>query len=112
MTRPTGFSKVKYQERILNELNNILRTQISDPRTKFVSLTHVELNKDNSVAKIYWNCFDFETKGDSQVAIEGMAGRLRSKLSQILKLRHTPELHFVYNSQDEDTQKIENLLKE
>ncbi len=112
MSRQESFSREKFQEKIQHELNNLLRTDVRDPRTQFISITHVELNKDYSQAKVYWDTFDASTRGNSKKAIEGMVGVLRKKLSQNIKLRHTPELKFIYNSQFEDEMKITQLLAE
>ncbi len=112
MARNVSFSREKFEEKILNELNSLLRSEVKDPRTQFISITHVELNKDYSQAKVYWDTFDASTRGNSKKAIEGMVGILRKKLSQNIKLRHTPELKFIYNSQFEDEMKISQLLAE
>lgn len=110
MNRGQSFSKVKYEEKILHELNSLLRTEASDPRVQFVTLTHVELNKDYSMAKVFWDTFDPKKRGDCKKAIEGMGPRLRSLLAKTLNVRHTPSLEFIYNSQFEDAQNIEKLL--
>ena len=106
-----SFSKVKLEEKILNGLNSMLRKDISDSRVKFVSVTRVELNNDFSIAKVYWDTFDSSTRGDAKKAVSGMSGKLRSRLSQSLNIRHTPSLEFFYDSQFEDELKITELLK-
>ena len=110
MPRKESFSRQKFEELILNELNHLLRAEVKDPRTQFISITHVELNRDYSLAKVYWDTFDASTRGSSKKAINGMVGVLRKKLSQNVKFRHTPELKFIYNSQFEDELKITKLL--
>lgn len=111
MARTSGFSKKKYEEKILNELNSILRTQVSDPRTQFVSLTNIDLNKDYSIAKVYWDTFNSNKRGECKDAIEKMAGILRTKLAKAIKLKHVPELKFFYDSQFEDEAHITQILK-
>ena len=56
--------KAMFEERILNELNMILRRDMNDTRLQFVSLTHVELSNDFSMAKVYWDTFDSGKRGD------------------------------------------------
>jgi len=111
MKKKESFSKKKFEERILNELNLLLRTKLTDPRVQFVSLTSVDLNNDFSVATIYWDTFNAGTRGDASNAMKGMSGKLRTELSKVLKLRHTPALNFLYDSQFEDANKISALLK-
>jgi len=106
-----GFSKIKLEEKILHEINSLLRSGVSDLRVQFMSVTRVELNNDFSLAKVYWDTFDSSKRGDSKKAIKGMSGKLRAKLAQSLKIRHTPQLDFIYDSQFEDELKITELLK-
>lgn len=108
--RGNNFTKVKYEERIAQEINQFLRTSFSDPRLSLVTVTHVVLNKDYSVAKVYWDTFDAGKRGDASSAIKGVAGKLRSMLTNVMKVRHIPSLNFIYNSQFEDEMKISSLL--
>jgi ribosome-binding factor A len=110
--RGNKFSKLKYEERVRDEINLALRREFSDPRLMNVSITHVELTQDYSHAKIYWDTFNAQTRGDAKEAIEATSGRMRKLLATKMEVRHTPELHYVYNSQFEDSNKIEKLLKD
>ncbi len=110
--RGNKFSKIKYEERVRDEINLALRREFADPRLMNVSVTHVELTQDYSHAKVYWDTFNAATRGDAKVAIESTAGRMRKLLADKMEVRHTPEIHFVYNSQFEDANKIDSLLKD
>ncbi len=113
MARKSGSnSRPMFEERIKNEINSLLRRELKDPRLSLMSVTRVELNQDYSVATVYWDTFDSAKRGDIKTAIEGTTGRMRSLLAKNLKVRHTPELTFVYDSQFEDEARIERLLKE
>jgi ribosome-binding factor A len=110
--RGNKFSKMKYEERVRDEINLALRREFADPRLMNVSVTHVELTQDYSHAKVYWDTFNAQTRGDAKEAIESTAGRIRKLLSTKMEVRHIPEIHFIYNSQFEDSSKIEKLLKD
>ncbi len=110
--RGNKFSKQKYEERILNELNSSLRREFADARLSQVSLTRVELTQDYSMAKVYWDTFNSATRGDAKAAIEAIKGRMRTFLATRMEVRHTPELTFYYDSQFEDEKKIDDLLKQ
>ena len=116
MAAPTGrgnkFSKQKYEEKVRDIINVSLRREFADPRLMNVSVTHVELTQDYSHAKVYWDTFNTATRGDAKDAIESTAGRMRKFLSTKMEVRHTPEIHYIYNSQFEDELKIGKLLKE
>ena len=104
--------KLKLENRITLELNQFLRSEVSDPRLTFVSITHVELNKDYHYGKVYWDTFDTGKRGDIKSALENAAPRLRSKLASILPLQQVPKLEYFYDSQVESEHNIERLLNE
>ena len=106
-----AFGKVKLTERMQNIINGYLRTGLSDSRLQFVSITRVELNRDSSVASVYWDTFDVEKKGDCSEAVKGLAGKFRSLLANVLQVRHTPQLKFAYDNQFEAQAEIDRLLK-
>ena len=110
--RGNKFSKLKYEERVRDEINLALRREFADPRLINVSVTHVELTQDYSHAKVYWDTFNASTRGDAKEAIESTAGRMRKLLASKMEVRHTPEIHYVYNSQFEDEIKISKLLED
>lgn len=110
--RGNKFSKIKYEEKVRDVINVALRREFADPRLMKVSVTHVELTQDYSHAKVFWDTFDTATRGDAKEAIEATAGRMRKLLASKMEVRHTPEIHYVYNSQFEDEGKISKLLND
>lgn len=110
--RGNKFSKLKYEEKVRDVINLALRREFTDPRLVNVSVTHVELTQDYSHAKVYWDTFNVQTRGDAKEAIESTAGKMRKILSTKMEVRHTPEIHYIYNSQFEDANKIDKLLKD
>lgn len=104
------YKKVKFEERILNEVNLILKTKFSDARLKFISVTRVELSSDFSVADIYWDSFDSSKRGDAKKAVENIKGKVRTLLSGTLNVRHVPIVNFLYDSQFDSERNIENIL--
>ncbi len=100
------FKRDKFQERLLNEINVILRN-LSDKRLQFVSITKVECNHDYSNAVVYWDTYDASKRGDVK-----KASKVRSLLSSKLKIRHIPSLTFKYDSQFESEQVIDKILRE
>lgn len=102
--------KQSYEERILGELNVILRGHMSDARFKLMSFTKVELNNDFSDAKVYWDTFNPSKRGDIKKAVEAAEGKFRSLLASSLNVRHTPTLTMIYDNQFESEQSIANIL--
>ena len=110
MAKKDNFKKIKYEERLLNEINGLLRAGTNDGRLARVSITKVELSPDYGYATVSWDTFDSGTRGDAKTAIEASAGRIRSELAKVLDVRHVPSLTFVYDNQFEEEKKIMDLI--
>lgn len=111
MARKTTFTKAKFEERLLQQINVLLRGEFKDPRLVQVTVTSVELSQDYSYAKVMWDTFDKAHRGDAKAAIEGISGKLRTRLAKSLDVRHTPQLKFEYNAQFEAEHHISQVLK-
>lgn len=107
-----SFKKTKFEDRILQEVNSCLRTKLSDSRFQFVSVTKVILTSDFSIANIYWDTYDSTKRGDLNIALEKVRGKIRSLLASSLGVRHTPELKFSYDSQFVEEDAITKILNE
>ena len=46
----------------LEEISKILRTEIKDERISFVTITDVNITNDLSFAKVYFTCFNEDSK--------------------------------------------------
>ena len=80
-------------QRLLNEL---LRTHVKDPRLEDVTVNEVEMSGDLSVARIYYTTLDPDAADeDVRVGFQKAGGFLRGRISQALRLRRAPELHFI-----------------
>jgi ribosome-binding factor A len=112
MKKESTHSQKRLTQALMEELNSALRGELASPKIQFVSITGVELNKDNSVAKVFWDTFKSNEVPAMQLYLDELAPKLRGILARKLQLRHTPELRLVYNSQFEDAMRIDQLLKE
>jgi ribosome-binding factor A len=110
MSGKTTHKKSKLTEKILNDLNILLRQDFGNPELSLVSFTRVDLSDDYSVANVYWDTFNTERKVDIAGKLKVIQGKLRTRLAGSLKMRSVPELHLHYDSQHEDAQKIEDLI--
>jgi ribosome-binding factor A len=110
VVKKNNFKKDKFEERLLNEINGLLRTGLSDSRLHFVSVTKVEMSPDYGYAVIYWDTFDASKRGDAKKAVEAAKGKIRSELAKVLDVRHVPSLSFIYDNQFEEENKIVKLI--
>jgi len=100
-------------EQIKEELSLIIGGEVEDPRLGFVTVTGAKLSADLRTAKIYVSILgdEDEVKG-SLTALRRASGFIRHQLGAVLRMRYTPELHFVYDDADVRAARIEELLSE
>ncbi|MDF2630763.1 MAG: ribosome-binding factor [Symbiobacteriaceae bacterium] len=98
-------------DQIREELSNLMRQELKDPRIGFVSIVKVEVAGDLRHAKVFASVLgDEKQKKDSLKGLISAAGFLRNELGKVLQLRYTPELHFVLDESIEHGTKIAQLL--
>lgn len=100
-------------EAIREELSEVLRTQMRDPRLGFVSITAVDVSSDLSIAKVSVSVLGEEKERKQALqAIKKARGFLRSELAQRMRLRFMPELVFKIDTSIEHSLRIAKLLNE
>ena len=100
-------------DQIQRSLAELIRTEVRDPRVGMVTLTGVELSRDQSHAKIFFTVLGPHAAGEE--ALEGLtraAGFLRSQLAHELTTRKVPELHFAYDESVERGVRLSRLIDE
>ncbi len=101
------------EKTIERELADILLNDSHNELLKFVSITKVSLNKDMSVAQIWYTVFGNENeKVATSKALEQAKGFLRSEIAHRIDLRKTPELRFKYDESIEYGKHIEDILNQ
>lgn len=98
-------------DQIQRELAELVRTELRDPRVRFVTLTGVELSRDQSHAKVFFTVLE----GDARDCLKGLshaAGFLRSRLAHRLTTRTVPELAFAYDESVERGVRLSRLIDE
>ncbi|MHA7963076.1 30S ribosome-binding factor RbfA [Paenibacillus sp. CAU 1782] len=102
----------RVSEQIKKELSQIIQSELKDPRIGFITVTGVETTSDLSQARIYLSVLgNDEQKEATLKALASATGFLRSELGKRMKLRHTPELLFKFDSSIEYGSRIESLLE-
>ena len=100
-------------EQIREEVSQIILGDLRDPRIDLVTVTHVKVTPDLRHAKVYVTSMGTEEQvRESLTALNSAAGFIRHELGSALRLRYTPELHFVYDETVETAARIEQILKE
>ena len=97
---------------LLRELTLLLRGDVKDPRIGDITLQEVRVSRDLSYAKVYFTCFPLDDCGDEQQRFlnGALAGYLRSRLSQSLRLRSVPQLRFVHDESVREGERLAALI--
>ncbi len=109
----TGRRPERLAEQIKEEVSLIIAGEVEDPRVGFVTVTDAKLTPDLRYAKIYVSVMGTEAEvKESLAALKHAAGFIRTQLGAVLRMRRTPELHFVHDETIETAARIEELLSE
>lgn len=96
-------------EQIQRELAELIRLEVKDPRVRLVTLTGVEVTRDYGHAKVFYTTLE-GANIKVQQGLERASGFLRSQLAHAMKLRITPQLHFVFDSSIERGAHLSQLI--
>jgi ribosome-binding factor A len=98
---------------IQEELGRLAVRGFKDPRIGFVTFTGVKVSPDLREAWVYWAVHgDERARKSTAEGLAAAAGFVRRHIGQQLQLRHTPEVHFVYDEAIDRGQRVEELLRE
>ncbi len=103
----------KLNQSILEVLSRMLQVSVKDPRVGFVTINAVEVNRDHSVAQIYWSVLGGDD--DRKTCFAGLKkarGYMMSNLTRTLGLRCAPELRFIYDDTVAKGLELDNVLNE
>jgi ribosome-binding factor A len=83
---------------------------VRDPDIGFISLSDVEVTRDLAHAKVFITVFESEKAESTIKALKSAAKYLRHRLSQEMRMRSVPELHFHHDASVETGQKMDQLI--
>lgn len=108
-----GRRQERLAEQIKEEVSMIIAGEVEDPRVADVTVTDARLTPDLRYAKIYVTVLGSDKEIDeSLAALKHAAGFIRTQLGAVLRMKRTPELHFVYDNITETATRIEKILSE
>jgi len=104
---PREFSRTdRVADFLRQELAQLIRFEVKDPRLGMVNITDVEVSKDMSYAKVYFTLVgsptDLKANADEGKRAEGVLNRasgfLRHQVAANSTMRTTPQLQFVHDT--------------
>ena len=100
-------------EQIKKEVSQLIQNELKDPRVGFITVTDVEVTGDLQEATIYISILGSEAqKQESFEGLKKAEGFIRREVGKRIRLRHTPEISFVFDGSIEYGNKIEKILSQ
>ena len=101
----------RYNKEFVRVISEILMNEIKDEDIHFVTITDVKITNDLSYAKVYFTELDKTKIASTLEALKGASSFIRGKVSEMVEIRHTPELNFVYDTSIEYGEHIEDIIE-
>lgn len=100
-------------ETLREEIVQIVGYELQDPRLTLVTVTDVRVAEDLRDASVYVTVHGDEREHDEALrALRHAAPYVRKQLGFSLNLKHTPLLHFVRDTVEEQAERVDSLLDE
>lgn len=100
-------------ELLREELTDIIRRDVKDPRVGFMSITQVEVPTDLRSARVFVSVLGTEEERSATLtALRSAAGYIRRQLKPRLRMRQIPELDFRDDRSMEHAQQIAETLRQ
>ncbi len=100
-------------EMLREELSDIIRREVKDPRIGFMSITSVEVPPDLRSARVYVSVLGTDEEREKTLeALRSAAGYIRHILKPRLRMRQIPELEFRDDRSMEYAEQISTTLRE
>ncbi|HEU0165828.1 MAG TPA: 30S ribosome-binding factor RbfA [Thermomicrobiales bacterium] len=99
-------------ELLREELVDIIRREVKDPRVGFMSITNVEVPPDLRTARVYVSVLGTDEEREATLAaLRSAAKFIRFHLKPRLRMRQIPELEFRDDRSMEYAQQISEALR-
>ena len=107
-------SKLRLQrinDRIREELSEMLLQEVSDPRLEGISITDVKVDRELAYADVFVSALEgSERWQEIHEGLQHAQGFLRRELSRRVELRVFPRLRFRWDPTFENAERIEQLI--
>ena len=101
------------QEKVSSRIRQLIAAEflnLRDPRLGLITITEVKVTGDFSHARVFYTLHNDEDRKETEKALHGAQGHFRSLLGREMKLRQTPEVHFIFDETEARASRIEAIL--
>ena len=103
----------RVDEAMREVLSGAITSELKDPRVGFVTVTAVETSPDLRHARVFVSVLGNPgERRRSLAALDRAHGYLQRRVAGELRIKHTPQLVFVYDDTAERADRLERLLHE
>ena len=99
------------EETLRRIIASALDLEVEDPRVGYVTVSEVRLNRDRTVAQVFYTVLGGEE--ERRTSLEGLKrcrGYLRQLIGDQIRLRTVPELRFTYDDSLDRSFRVEEAL--
>jgi len=101
----------KVSNLLQKKINDILQKEVDEPELGFLTITRVRVSKDLKYAKIFFSVLGESGQKEKTISIlKRLTPFFRYRIGQGIRLKYTPEIHFLYDEQVQKAQRIEELI--
>ncbi|MEW6296228.1 MAG: 30S ribosome-binding factor RbfA [Thermodesulfobacteriota bacterium] len=90
----------------------IVLYEVKDPRVGAVTITDAAVSPDFREAKIFFTTRRAAEQAAALAGLRSATGYIKRQIAARLRLRHTPDLQFLYDTTLERADRLENLLRQ
>ena len=110
---PQGSRASRVGDQIRAELADLLVREVHDPGIGFLTIVHVKVSPDLLQARVFYTTIgDDKARKESAKALTRATPFLRRQIGKRLRLKHVPELAFLFDDSIEKNDRIERILQE
>ena len=100
------------EETLRRSIATALHLEVEDPRVGYVTVSEVRLNRDRTVARVFYTVLgDEEERRTSLEGLKRCRGYLRQIVGDQIRMRAVPELRFTYDESLDRSFQIEETLE-
>ncbi len=101
----------RVEEQIQQELSEILRLELKDPRVGMITISGVKVSPDFALAKVFYTILGSGEDCDlADAGLRSASGFLRTGLGKRLRIHNIPELRFCYDTSIERGVRLSQLI--
>ena len=103
----------RVQELLVQDISEIVRRELKDPRVGFVTITEAEVTPDLRHARVFFSVLGTaDQQAETAKALNRAAGFVRSEFARRAQMRFVPEIRFEFDPSAERGARISQLLEQ